>query len=154
MTNLDAFLRWHCGDLLDVRNREAYAEWLVIRALDLDPGVYRAKELDPELCFGPLTLAVASAAWVSAAPQARPTAISFAIEQRRAAVHVFCLLAEEDPACADPQQLSQWLFWVVPSRRLNAERRTIGLQPLIRAHGDGIGYAHVRPAVEALAASP
>lgn len=152
MTDLDAFLRWYCADLLDVRTREAYAEWLVIQALGLDPGPLRLPGDAQQLRYGSLSLAVASAALVPPrlAPQARSIPISFAIEQRDADVHVFCLLAEEDAAVADPQQRNQWRFWVVPTRRLNAERRTIGVQPLIRAHGEGLRHDQLRPVIEAL----
>jgi hypothetical protein len=38
----------------------------------------------------------------------------------------------------DPQDLSQWRFWVVPTGKLNGERKSIRLQPLIRAFGESI----------------
>ena len=50
----------------------------------------------------------------------------------------------------DPQDLSQWRFWVVPTGKLNHERQTIRLQPLIRAFGEGISYEELRAHCEAL----
>ena len=49
--------------------------------------------------------------------------ISFPIEQRVATAYVFCLLAEQDPELVDPQDLSQWRFWVVPTGKLHGERQ-------------------------------
>ena len=40
---------------------------------------------------------------------------------------------------------------MVPTRSLHAERQSIGLQPLIRAHGQGMAYGQLGVAVEALA---
>ena len=34
---------------------------------------------------------------------------SFPIELRVVTTYVFCLLAEQDPATVDPQDLSQWM---------------------------------------------
>ncbi|MEA5473308.1 hypothetical protein VB716_03640 [Synechococcus sp. CCY9201] len=111
MSDLDAFLRWNSGHLLENRTRGAYAEWLVHRALGLDPG-----------------------------------------EHRVASAYVFCLLAEQDPELVDPQDLSQWRFWVVPTGKLHGGRKSIGLQPLIRAYGPGISYEELPDSIEALRA--
>ncbi|MBD2423397.1 MAG: hypothetical protein VKM34_08660 [Cyanobacteriota bacterium] len=151
MTDLDAFLRWQCGPLVAIANRTALAEWLVHRALGLDPGEHRREGADLELPGGPITLAVRSAAYLQSAQQTAPTAISFPMEQRTATAYVFCLLAEQDPARVNPQDLAQWRFWLVPTRSLHAERQSIGLQPLIRAHGEGMAYEQLGEAVEGLA---
>ncbi len=50
----------------------------------------------------------------------------------------------------DPQDLSQWRFWVVSTDKLHAERKSIGLQPLIRASGEGISYEELPARIEAL----
>lgn len=51
------------------------------------------------------------------------------IQQRVATAYVFCLLAEEDPELVDPQELSQWLFWVVPTAKLQATDVRSGSYP-------------------------
>ena len=99
-----------------------------------------------------LTLEVKSAAYVQSWPQAGPSVISFPIEQRVATAYVFCLLAEPDPELVDPQDLSQWRFWVVPTGKLHGGRKSIGLQPLIRAYGPGISYEELPDSIEALRA--
>ncbi|SBO43128.1 hypothetical protein [Cyanobium sp. NIES-981] len=150
MTDLDAFLRWNSGHLLENRTRGAYAEWLVHRALGLDPGEHRIEWADVDVTDGGITLEVKSAAYVQSWPQAKPSVISFPIEQRVATAYVFCLLAEQDPELVDPQDLTQWHFWVVPTGKLHEGRKSIGLQPLIRAFGPGISYGELRACIEAL----
>jgi hypothetical protein len=59
-------------------------------------------------------------------------------------------LAEEDPALVNPQELSQWRFWVVPTANLHVDRRSIGLLPLIRAYGEGLPYEELPSRIEAL----
>jgi hypothetical protein len=95
-------------------------------------------------------LEVKSAAFVQSWEQARPSTISFPIEQRLATAYVFCLLAEEDPELVNPQDLSQWRFWVVPTAKLHGDRRSIRLQPLIRSYGQGLPYGELRSRIEAL----
>lgn len=146
--HLNAFLRWASGPLLDTRNREAYAEWLVIQALGLETGPYRREGAELELPHGH-HLAVRSAAYLQGPHPAKPGAISFTIQQRLAPLFVFCLLTAEDPNRAVPEDPNDWLFWVVPTRTLHPERQSIGLQALLRAHGDGIGYGALAGRIEA-----
>ncbi len=150
MTELDSFLRWNSGHLLENRTRGAYAEWLLHRALGLDPGQHRVEWAEVDVTFGPITLEVKSAAFVQSWQQERPSTISFPIEQRVATAYVFCLLAEEDPKRVNPQDLSQWRFWVVPTAMLHGERRSIGLQPLIRTYGEGLRFEELASRIEAL----
>ena len=149
LEQLNAFLRWAAGPLLETRNREAYAEWLVIQALGLEPGPYRRAGAELELPQG-VHLAVRSAADLQGPKPATSGAISFAIQQRLAPVFVFCLLTAPDPTTADPQDPRQWLFWVVPTRTLHPERQTIGLQALFRAHGEGISHGELATRIQAV----
>jgi len=150
MNDLDAFLRWNSGHLLENHTHEAYAEWLVHQALGLDPGQHRIEWAEVDVTDGAITVKVKSAAYRQSWPQDRPSVISFPIEQRVATAYVFCLLAEQDSELLDPQDLSQWRFWVVPTARLHGERQSIGLQPLIRAYGEGITYEELPARIEAL----
>ena len=56
MDDLDAFCRWNSGHLLENRTRGAYAEWLVHRALNLDPGEHRVEWAEVDVRAGELTL--------------------------------------------------------------------------------------------------
>ncbi|NQV09725.1 MAG: hypothetical protein HQ527_00935 [Cyanobacteria bacterium] len=150
MNDLDVFLRWNSGHLLENRTRGAHAEWLVHQALGLDPGEHRIEWAEVDVTDGAIGLEVKSAAYGQCLPQEGPSAISFPIEQRVATAYVFCLLAEQAPERVDPQDLSQWQFWVVPTGKLDGERKSIGLQPLIRAYGEGISDEELPARIEAL----
>ena len=58
MDDFDAFLRWNSGHLLEKRTRGAYAEWLVQRALGMDPGQHRREWAEVDLRDGDFTLEV------------------------------------------------------------------------------------------------
>jgi hypothetical protein len=148
--NFEAFLRWNSGHLLENRTRGAYAEWLVHRALRADPGEHRIEWAEVDLRDGALSLEVKSAAYVQSWQQEKASTISFPIEQRKATAYVFCLLAEQNRELVDPQDLNQWRFWVVPTTKLYAERKSIGLQALIRAHGEGIRYEELAARIDHL----
>lgn len=150
MDDFDAFLRWNSGHLLENRTRGAYAEWLVHRALGMDPGEHRLEWAEVDLRDGDFTLEVKSAAYVQSWQQEKPSVISFPIEQRVATAYVFCLLAEQNSALVDPRDVSQWRFWVVPTAKLHAERKSIGLQALIRAHGNGSSYGELANRIDKL----
>lgn len=120
------------------------------RPLDLDTGEHRIEWAEADVTDGAISLEVKSAAYVQSWPQEGRSVISFPIEQRVATAYVFCLLAEQDPERVDPQDLSQWRFWVVPTGKLHAERKSIGLQPLIRAYGEGISYEELPTRIDAL----
>lgn len=154
MDDLDAFCRWNSGHLLENRTRGAYAEWLVHRALGVDPGEFRLEWAEVDVRVGELTLEVKSAAYLQAWPQQELSRISFPIEQRAATAHVFCLFAEQDPQRVDPRDLEQWRFWVVPTRSLHPERKSIGLQALIRAHGEGLRFAALAGRIGELPGAP
>lgn len=154
MDDLDAFCRWNSGPLMQNRTRSAYAEWLVHRALGVDPGLHRLEGAELHLRVGELTLEVQSAAYLQAWPQPQVSRISFPIEPRIATAVVFCLLEEQDPQVVDPQDLKQWRFWVVPTRSLHPERKSIGLQALIRAHGEGLPFEELADRVRQLPGAP
>lgn len=130
MNEWDRLLRWHCGDLRDERLRQACGLWIVLNALGRDP----SREAAPEGLA--VSTALAHADLASAGP------VVFPLPQGPAAVQVFGLWR---PATEleDPLQRERWLFWVVPKRQLHAERRSIGLNPLLRAHGEGWPAAHL-----------
>ncbi len=120
------------------------------QSLDLDPGEHRIEWADMDVTDGAITLEVKSGANVQTWEQEGLSVISFPIEQRVATAYVFCLLAEQDPERVEPQDLSHWRFWVVPTGRLHPERKSIGLQPLIRAYGEGISYEELPACIDVL----
>lgn len=131
------FWRWSASDLLNNTTRGVLAEFLVATALDVadelrtewDPYDLRASD--------GTTIEVKSAAYVQSWAQSKPSAIQFGVartsawdpdtgmydaeKKRQAEVYVFALLAERDPARADPLEMSQWRFFVLATETLDRE---------------------------------
>ena len=141
MSEWDQLLRWHCSDLRDERLRQACGLWIVLTALGRDP----SREPPPEGLA--VSTAMASAERASAGP------VVFPLPQGPAPVQVFGLWQPAE-ALEDPLQRERWLFWVVPKRQLHAERRSIGLNPLQRAHGQGWPASHLAERLLPLVGAP
>jgi hypothetical protein len=146
--DLNSFMRWCHPDLLVERLRHASACWLVLQALDLDlnrhpaPAEGSISVIDtPSGPLGISSMLLPS----SADPPLRVT--PFPLEPSRAPLWVLALLQQQDSQGTDPLDPQQWLFWVVPAAQFHAERRSIALQPLVRAHGEGLDWAGLQAAL-------
>jgi hypothetical protein len=138
VSQLDAFLRWCHPDLLTERLRHSAACWQLLQAL----------ELDPEHCPPPQAGSVSLISWcgqqlaltsaVQLDAQGRPP--SFPLLADSVSLWVLALLEPQASSPLDPLNRQQWRFWLVPARRLHPERRSIALQPLMRAHGEGLAW--------------
>ena len=109
--------------------------WQVLHVLDLDPAGHAAPDRGPmsELFLPGLAqpLLLSSARL----DQHEPT--TFRIAECRAAAMLFGLLQAGEQG-EDPLDPVQWSFWLVPSPQLHPDRRSIGLQALLRARGEGL----------------
>ena len=109
--------------------------WQVLHVLDLDPAGHAAPDRGPvsELFLPGLAqpLLLSSARL----DQHEPT--TFRIAECRAAAILFGLLQAGEQG-EDPLDPVQWSFWLVPSPQLHPDRRSIGLQALLRARGEGL----------------
>jgi len=156
MTERDAFLRWTCSNPFAEEVREAYLHWLVLQALELEPGVSRPEGAWREqvLRVGGLSLALASAAYIQHPAQQEPNPISFKLSALQADCQLLGLLEGSPPEAVEGLDLfdpTQWRFWLVQSRSLHPERLSIGLNPLCRSQGDGLAFHELKAAVWALA---
>jgi hypothetical protein len=88
MIDLDGFLRENSGHLLKNRTCGACAEWLVHRALGLDPGEHRIEWAEADVTDGAITLEVQSAAHGQVWEQEGLSVISVPIEQRVATADI------------------------------------------------------------------
>ncbi|MBM5807271.1 MAG: hypothetical protein FJ056_06210 [Cyanobacteria bacterium M_surface_10_m2_179] len=141
MSQLDAFLRWSHPDLLTERLRHGCACWQVLQALQLEPAHCPPPEAGPVSLLGwsGLQLGITSAVHAGSG-----SASSFALLPQPVSLWLFALLAADAPDPLDPQP---WTFWVVPARQLHPDRRSITLQPLLRAHGEGVAHAALAAAL-------
>ena len=109
--------------------------WQVLHVLDLDPAGHAAPDRGPvsELFLPGL----AQPLLLSSARLDQHEHTTFRIAECRAAAMLFGLLQAGEQG-EDPLDPVQWSFWLVPSPQLHPDRRSIGLQALLRARGEGL----------------
>jgi len=130
------FWRWSASDLLSNATRGVLAEYIVATALGVADGVRAEWDAYDLVTAEGTKVEVKSSAYIQGWAQNKlyspsfriaPTAAWSAVTGKREAaalrqadVYVFCVLAEKDPNCVDPLDLSQWDFYVLPTRVLDA----------------------------------
>ena len=167
-----SFWRWSTSDLLSNATRGVLAEYIVARALDANPDGVRDEWAAFDLATDDgIKIEVKSAAFLQSWYQAKLSRISFRTPKtrawdpytstlnetpsRQAQVYVFALLAHKDKQTVDPLDLSQWLFYVLPTSVLDHRTRSqhsITLPTLEGLAGDGVRYSDLAVAVRAAAA--
>lgn len=138
--HLLGFWQWAYSDLVSNTCRGVVAEFLVASALGLADG-FRAPwhPYDLKTADGK-TIEVKSASLLQRWRQARHSRVVFAVAEsqaedpetavfakerkRQAELYVFALLSHTDKATLDPLDVSQWKFFVLPTRTLNEKRPT------------------------------
>ena len=161
------FWQWSASDLVGNTARGVLAEYIVARALGIPTSgvreVWAAYDLETE---DGLRIEVKSAAFVQSWSQKKLSAIQFVVPRRRgwdpetnimeeepsrhAHVYVFALLAHQDKATVDPLNLSQWRFYVLPTRVLDERARSqhsIALSSLEALAGPPIDFWSLGEAV-------
>ncbi len=137
--DLCSFWQWSTSDLMSNAIRGMLAEFIVARALgDQVTGVrseWDAYDLETE---DGIKIEVKSSAYLQSWHQEKLSQVSFGILKtkywspdtglydeeslRQADVYVFAVLAHKDKATADPLNLNQWLFYVLPTTVFNERR--------------------------------
>lgn len=141
---MDAFLRWSHPDLLEARLFHCCALWHVLVALGLDPAEHVAPDRGP-------VSALVLPGWpqpllLSSARCEPDTPTTFRIGDSSTAANLFALFEAADFA-PDPLDAGAWVFWLVPGTQLHPDRRSIGLQALLRARGAGQSLQQLPAAV-------
>ena len=142
--DLLSFWQWSGSDLVGNAMRGILAEYIVATALDQAKG-HRIEwdSHDIETRNG-VKIEVKSGAYIQSWTQKELSAITFNIRptkawdsetntyspraERRSDVYVFCLLKHDDKATIDPLNMSQWVFYVIPTTELT---RAVGGQKTI-----------------------
>ena len=161
------FWKWAYSDLLGNTARGVLAEYIVAKALGIAAKGVRI-EWDPydlETVDG-LRIEVKSSAFLQSWHQDVLSKVQFSVRKTRdwdpktgqqsptanrsSDVYVFALLAHTSVDSIDPLDLSQWEFYVVPTKVIDEELgnlQRIGLASLRSLHGDGLGFASLSSAV-------
>lgn len=75
--------------------------------------------------------------------------------KRQADVYVFCLHKHTDQETIDPLQISQWEFYVLPTKTLNekmGERKSAPLSALLQAGAERCSFGELKDKIAAFAA--
>ena len=160
------FWVWMASDVLNNSLRGLVAEYIVSQATGACAPV--RVEWDPVDIKTPegIKIEVKSAAYLQSWHQDRPSAISFRIAKtlpwdpktnqygkkqvRNADVYVFCVLVHLDDQTINPLELTQWVFYILPTSTLDStlgDQKTVSLSRLKELGAIALGYDQIRNAV-------
>lgn len=150
VTLLD-FWQWSASDLLSNAQRGVLAEFLVASALDLPLTIREEWAKYDLISLNGTTIEVKSSAYLQSWHQNSVSKISFSItrtlewdsktnvygteKKRQAHVYVFCVLNHFDKNTVNPLDLSQWIFYLLPTKVLDEKhpfQKTISLSSLLK----------------------
>ena len=166
--NLLSFWQWSSSDVVSNATRGILAEYMVGKALGCikdddvrDEG--RAYDLDTQ---AGVRIEVKSAAYVQSWKQSRLSKISFNVpktfgwdretnkfdkeKKRQADVYVFALLFHKDKKTVNPLDISQWEFFVLPTKVLDQRepsQHSITL-PSLKKLTDSVSFFELGQAVD------
>lgn len=171
------FWAWSMSRLLADGPRGDLAEFIVNTALGTDTKTAKRGWGECDIVYNGIRLEVKCSALLQAWERKTPTNPVFSISKtlncdiqetetgyryigrdglppkRRSEAYVFCLFANSDRETADPLDLSQWLFYVVPTTVINerfGDRRSISLKGISRLGYEPIPYTDIKSAVDDL----
>lgn len=166
MPKLLDFWAWAYSDLAGNTQRGKLAEYIVALAVGCQHEIRPAWESYDLLSPAGIKIEVKSSAYIQSWEQEVLSDIRFDIteksnqhgsavagaKKRQADVYVFCVLKHKDWATLNPLDLSQWEFYPVATRRLNAcfkQQKSLGLSPLrVRCRVNACGYEMLKTAIE------
>lgn len=159
------FWAWAFSDLLNNNLRGILAEYIVRCALGCPPGTIRQEWAAYDV-VSPTgkKVEVKSAAYWQSWSQHTPSAIRFGVAEklawdpetnssgtapaRAADCYVFCLLHHQEKASLDPLDLSQWMFYVLPTAKLAGSGKDISLARVRGLGAVEVDYLGLAAAVE------
>ena len=142
------FWAWNNSDLLNNTLRGAYAEFLVSKALGIDTSTSRIDWGVYDVAYGDICIEVKCSAYLQAWKQRKLSSIVFSIAPtqawtanngydgnplRHSDFYIFCLFTPQEKIKAQPLDLNQWEFYVVPTKRINeicGNKKTVTLKAL------------------------
>ena len=162
------FWVWVGSDILNNAFRGKVAEYIVGQAVGAWAEAPVRVEWDTVDIRTPdgIAIEVKSAAYIQSWRQSGPSAISFGVAKtkswnsdtgeygetryRSADVYVFCLLSHREDSTIDPLELTQWEFYVVPTRTLDevlGDQKTVRLSRLQDLGAAPVGFRRLRTAI-------
>ena len=164
--SIQDFWGWMASDVLNNTLRGTVAEYIVSQATGAGAPVRVEWDTVDITTPEEIKIEVKSAAYLQSWHQKRPSAISFGIAKtypwdwktnqygekqiRSADVYVFCLLDHLNGQTVKPLDLTQWKFYVLPTRTLDTslgDQKTVSLSRLKELGAEPLDYDQIRNAV-------
>ena len=160
------FWAWNSSDLLNNTLRGAYAEYLVSKALELNLSESRIDWDAYDVKYGNVRIEVKSSAYLQAWEQNKPTSIRFSIAPaqawssstwydgkaiRHSDFYVFCLFACKERENANPLNLDQWDFYVLPTQVLDQKcggQKSIAFSALLKLGAVKCHYEEIKAYID------
>ncbi|MBE6020965.1 MAG: hypothetical protein E7228_04365 [Clostridiales bacterium] len=156
------FWRWAYSDIMGNAERGVFAEYLVACALGVQDSVRISWDKYDLKTKEGIAVEVKTSGYLQTWEQKELSKIVFSInptfgwdsekntydlvQKRQADVYVFCVHKHKDKSTADPLDLSQWEFYVMPTIVLNekfGDRKTASLNGLINAGAEVCEFENI-----------
>ena len=160
------FWAWAHSDLIENAERGSFAEYIVHRAVHASSETRVNWDKYDVLSPEGIAIEVKTSGYLQSWAQEKLSSIVFSIkptfgwdsktntysdnQARQSAVYVFCLLACQDQNLLDPLNLSQWEFYVLPTKALNekaANQKSVSLSKLISFGATKTDYPNLRDTI-------
>lgn len=153
--NMLSFWQWSSSDLLGNALRGKLAEFIVASSINKLSSLREEWDEYDIITVGGLKIEVKSSSYLQSWQQAKLSKISFGIQPtgtsqargaekyRKADIYIFCVLTHKDKPTANPLNLNQWDFYILPTSALNEqvpEQQTITLSSLLELNPTHVKY--------------
>lgn len=168
--NVMDFWRWAYSDLMGNAERGALAEYIVACALGIQHRERVSWDKYDLLTEDQIAVEVKTSGYLQTWEQKTLSRPIFGIQptygwdyksnefdseqKRQADIYVFCLHKHTDQETVDPLLLSQWEFYLMPTRILNerfGSQRTVTLSALLKAGAMKCDYGDLKRQIQQLA---
>jgi|TARA_B110001469_G_C9508644_1_gene253625 hypothetical protein len=131
------FWQWNQSNLIENRTRGILAEFIVMKAFEVESKARVEWDDFDIITDQDIKIEVKSSAFIQTWEQTKFSSIDFSIgpskryletpgrpadRLRPSDIYVFALLAHKEQKTIDPMNLNQWCFFVMSSRKIDAER--------------------------------
>ena len=169
ISTLIDFWRWAYSDLVGNAERGALAEYIVACALEINNAERIAWDKYDLLTNDGIAVEVKTSGYLQTWAQKTLSKIVFGIQptygwdsksnqydkeqKRQSDIYVFCVHKHTDQATIDPLRISQWDFYLMPTKRLNSafgDQKTASLSALVKAGAEKCEYCHLKKRIQEL----
>lgn len=168
--NLIDFWRWAYSDLVGNAERGALAEYIVACALGINHLVRISWDKYDLVTEDGVSVEVKTSGYLQTWEQKSLSKLIFGIQptygwdaksneyeaeqKRQSDIYVFCVHKHKEQATVNPLLISQWDFYLMPTRLLNEKfknQKTVSLSALVKAGAEMCAYQNLAKRVSELA---